>query len=169
MDSEIERCPFPCHCSSSSERSSHDLDNNATRPFYNSASPADHCVLTLHVDSPCSGPWTMFTRFPNPEPETRPQLVNSTTQTKKSLHQDPHPNPLPFIRTTAERNRHQNRKPFLLNRVWCSGNIVDSHFVFNKVSVFSTAPGSTPGIRAITIFTFLSCLSFFSATRVFFH
>ena len=37
-----------------------------------------------------------------------------------------------------------------LNRVWCSGNIVDSHF--SGVTALSTAPGSTPGIRVSYLF-----------------
>ena len=36
------------------------------------------------------------------------------------------------------------------NRVWCSGNIVDSHF--SGVTALSTAPGSTPGIRVLMYF-----------------
>ena len=45
------------------------------------------------------------------------------------------------------------------DRVWCSGNIVDSHFL--GVTAFSTAPGSTPGIRVTTSFFvfFLSYLT----------
>ena len=38
-----------------------------------------------------------------------------------------------------------NRNHTRFNRVWCSGNIVDSHF--SGVTALSTAPGSTPGIR----------------------
>ena len=44
-----------------------------------------------------------------------------------------------------------NRNHTRFNRVWCSGNIVDSHF--SGVTALSTAPGSTPGIR-VTFFTF---------------
>ena len=47
-----------------------------------------------------------------------------------------------------------------LNRVWCSGNIVDSHC--SAVTVLSTAPGSTPGIRVSTFLFpfFCTCLYF---------
>jgi hypothetical protein len=45
---------------------------------------------------------------------------------------------------------NQNRKPHLISRVWCSGNIVDSQS--SGLTTPSTAPGSTPGIRVTYIF-----------------
>ena len=41
------------------------------------------------------------------------------------------------------------------NRVWCSGNIDDSHFQSDKAS---SAPGSTPGIRVLMFFFFPATL-----------
>ena len=47
----------------------------------------------------------------------------------------------------------------ILHRVWCSGNIVDSHF--SEVTALSTAPGSTPGIR-VTISFYIFFIAFSS-------
>ncbi|KAK3489385.1 uncharacterized protein B0T23DRAFT_200238 [Neurospora hispaniola] len=49
-----------------------------------------------------------------------------------------------------------NIGPYQFNRVWCSGNIVDSHF--SGVTALSTAPGSTPGIRVSIFFGTFFCL-----------
>ncbi len=53
--------------------------------------------------------------------------------------------PRQHIMETPHRRLQQHRKPHLIHRVWCSGNIVDSHCP--AVTALSTAPGSTPGIR----------------------
>jgi hypothetical protein len=68
--------------------------------------------------------------------------------------------PLPGISSSTHRNPTLStlRNHTRFDRVWCSGNIVDSQ-LFQQLTALSTAPGSTPGIRVLMFFLdFLSSI-----------
>ena len=93
-----------------------------------------------------------------------PQLNNSVPTTKLyyPLHQRHN---LSYLNKSSGSifNKQSETIPAFSNRVWCSGNIVDSHFL--EVSDLSTARGSTPRIRVSKrSFFFISFFFQLSAT-----
>jgi hypothetical protein len=93
---------------------------------FSSASPL--LRVTSRASTPSPNPGRGATQLVDPE---RPKFDNPSTPA--------------LTNSDSARHRNNQSEPHSTDRVWCSGNIVDSHC--SAVTALSTAPGSTPGIR----------------------